>query len=52
MKQQKEIVTGYVEANKVLKKAKSTRKKAEIWPYLSCIECFPNCMYWFQSFNV
>lgn len=33
-KQQKATVTGYVEANKVLKKAKSTGKKAEIWPYV------------------
>ncbi|WVZ09185.1 hypothetical protein V8G54_013715 [Vigna mungo] len=33
-KQQKVTVTGYVEANKVLKKAKSMGKKAEIWPYM------------------
>lgn len=33
-KQQKVTVTGYVEPNKVLKKAKSTKKKAEIWPYV------------------
>ncbi|XP_077214050.1 heavy metal-associated isoprenylated plant protein 23-like [Tasmannia lanceolata] len=33
-KQQKVTVTGYVEANKVLKKVKSTGKKAEIWPYV------------------
>ncbi|KAF7839984.1 heavy metal-associated isoprenylated plant protein 23 [Senna tora] len=33
-KQQKVTVSGYVEANKVLKKAKSTGKKAEIWPYV------------------
>ena len=33
-KQQKVSVTGYVEASKVLKKAKSTGKKAEIWPYV------------------
>ncbi|KAM1181745.1 hypothetical protein ACFX13_000317 [Malus domestica] len=33
-KQQKVIVTGYVEPNKVLKKAKSTGKRAEIWPYV------------------
>lgn len=33
-KQQKVSVTGYVEANKVLKKAKSTGKKCEIWPYV------------------
>ncbi|KAL0448566.1 UNVERIFIED_CONTAM: Heavy metal-associated isoprenylated plant protein 23 [Sesamum latifolium] len=33
-KQQKVTVTGYVEQSKVLKKAKSTGKKAEIWPYV------------------
>ncbi|KAG6392764.1 hypothetical protein SASPL_146990 [Salvia splendens] len=33
-KQQKVTVTGYVEQGKVLKKAKSTGKKAEIWPYV------------------
>ena len=33
-KQQKVTVTGYVEPNKVLKKANSTGKKAEIWPYV------------------
>ncbi|XP_071703233.1 heavy metal-associated isoprenylated plant protein 23 [Rutidosis leptorrhynchoides] len=33
-KQQKVSVSGYVEANKVLKKAKSTGKKSEIWPYV------------------
>ncbi|CAL5214464.1 unnamed protein product [Lathyrus oleraceus] len=33
-KQQKVTVTGFVEPNKVLKKAKSTGKKAEIWPYV------------------
>ncbi|KAJ7945368.1 Heavy metal-associated isoprenylated plant protein [Quillaja saponaria] len=33
-KQQKVTVTGNVEASKVLKKAKSTGKKAEIWPYV------------------
>ena len=33
-KQQKVTVTGYVEASKILKKAKSTGKKAEIWPYV------------------
>ncbi|KAL3637396.1 Heavy metal-associated isoprenylated plant protein 23 [Castilleja foliolosa] len=33
-KQHKVTVTGYVEANKVLKKAKSTGKKAEMWPYV------------------
>ncbi|KAF2284095.1 hypothetical protein GH714_018939 [Hevea brasiliensis] len=33
-KQQKVTVTGYVESNKVLKKAKSTGKKTEIWPYV------------------
>ncbi|XP_068637667.1 heavy metal-associated isoprenylated plant protein 23-like [Aristolochia californica] len=33
-KQQKVTVTGYVDEKKVLKKAKSTGKKAEIWPYV------------------
>nr|XP_043608655.1 heavy metal-associated isoprenylated plant protein 23 [Erigeron canadensis] len=33
-KQQKVTVNGYVEANKVLKKAQSTGKKSEIWPYV------------------
>jgi len=33
-KQSKVSVTGYVEQRKVLKKAKSTGKKAEIWPYV------------------
>lgn len=33
-KQQKVTVTGYVEEGKVLKKAQSTGKKAEIWPYV------------------
>lgn len=33
-KQQKVTVTGNVEVNKVLKKAKSTGKRAEIWPYI------------------
>lgn len=33
-KQQKVTVTGYAEQSKVLKKAKSTGKKAEIWPYV------------------
>lgn len=33
-KQQKVTVTGYVEQSKVLKKAKATGKKAEIWPYV------------------
>ncbi|KAG8373333.1 hypothetical protein BUALT_Bualt11G0013300 [Buddleja alternifolia] len=33
-KQQKVTVTGYIEQSKVLKKAKSTGKKAEIWPYV------------------
>ena len=33
-KQQKVTVSGYVDANKVLKKAKSTGKKSEIWPYV------------------
>lgn len=34
MKQQKVTVVGYVEASKVLKKAQSTGKKAEMWPYV------------------
>lgn len=33
-KQQKVSVSGYVEQSKVLRKAKSTGKKAEIWPYV------------------
>lgn len=33
-KQQKATVTGYVEPNQVLRKAKSTGNKAELWPYL------------------
>lgn len=33
-KMQKVTVSGYVEANKVLKKAQSTGKKSEIWPYV------------------
>ncbi|KAL2333412.1 hypothetical protein Fmac_014625 [Flemingia macrophylla] len=33
-KQQKVTVIGYVEPNKVLNKAKSTGKKAEIWPFV------------------
>ncbi|KZV49754.1 metal ion binding protein, partial [Dorcoceras hygrometricum] len=33
-KQQKVTVTGFLEQSKVLKKAKSTGKKAEIWPYV------------------
>uniref|UniRef100_A0ACD5Z0A6 Uncharacterized protein n=1 Tax=Avena sativa TaxID=4498 RepID=A0ACD5Z0A6_AVESA len=33
-KQQKVTVSGYAEASKVLKKARSTGKKAEIWPYV------------------
>ncbi|KAF5458106.1 hypothetical protein F2P56_022166 [Juglans regia] len=33
-KQQKVTVTGYVEASRVLKRAKSTGKKTEIWPYI------------------
>lgn len=33
-KQQKVTVSGYVEASRVLKKAQSTGKKAEIWPYV------------------
>ncbi|KAK3012145.1 hypothetical protein RJ639_012144 [Escallonia herrerae] len=34
LKQQKATVTGFVEAKKVLKKAQSTGKKAEPWPYV------------------
>lgn len=33
-KQQKVTVSGYADASKVLKKAKATGKKAEIWPYI------------------
>lgn len=33
-KQQEVTVTGYVEANKVLKRVKSTDKKAKLWPYV------------------
>jgi hypothetical protein len=33
-KQQKVTVTGNVEASKVLKKAKSTGKRVEFWPYV------------------
>ncbi|KAH0990999.1 hypothetical protein GBA52_002482 [Prunus armeniaca] len=33
-KQSRVTVTGYVEPNKVLKKVKSTGKKAELWPYV------------------
>ncbi|CAN8328649.1 unnamed protein product [Cochlearia groenlandica] len=33
-KQQKVTVSGYAEASKVLKKAKASGKKAEIWPYV------------------
>lgn len=33
-KQQRVSVSGYVEASRVLKKAKSTGKRAEIWPYV------------------
>ncbi|MCL7051489.1 hypothetical protein MKW94_026541 [Papaver nudicaule] len=33
-KQSKVTVTGYVEASKVVKKAKSTGKAVEIWPYV------------------
>ncbi|KAJ9673763.1 hypothetical protein PVL29_023366 [Vitis rotundifolia] len=34
LKQQKASVTGYADAKKVLKKARSTGKKAELWPYV------------------
>ncbi|GMI99792.1 HEAVY METAL ASSOCIATED PROTEIN 15, heavy metal associated isoprenylated plant protein 20 [Hibiscus trionum] len=33
-KQSRVTVTGYVEPNKVLKKVKSTGKRAEFWPYV------------------
>lgn len=33
-KTQKVTVSGYVEENKVLKKANSTGKRAELWPYV------------------
>lgn len=33
-KQSRVTVSGYVEANKVLKKVKSTGKNAEFWPYI------------------
>ncbi|RWW28285.1 hypothetical protein GW17_00007262 [Ensete ventricosum] len=33
-KQQKATVTGYVEPNQVLRRAKSTGNQAELWPYL------------------
>ncbi|CAN6466005.1 unnamed protein product [Victoria cruziana] len=33
-KQQKVTVVGRVDANKVLKRAKATGKKAELWPYV------------------
>lgn len=32
-KQYKATVTGYVDANKVLKRVRQTGKKAELWPY-------------------
>ncbi|XP_020681476.1 heavy metal-associated isoprenylated plant protein 23 [Dendrobium catenatum] len=34
LKQQKVTVTGHVDPNKVLKKAQSTGKKSEFWPYV------------------
>ncbi|CAO2834163.1 unnamed protein product [Amaranthus hypochondriacus] len=34
MKQQKVTVTGFVDQKKVLKAAKATKKKVEIWPYV------------------
>ncbi|XP_059631437.1 heavy metal-associated isoprenylated plant protein 23-like [Cornus florida] len=34
LKQQKASVTGNVDAKKVLKKAQSTKKKVELWPYV------------------
>ncbi|RZC64640.1 hypothetical protein C5167_008330 [Papaver somniferum] len=33
-KEQKVTVSGYVEANKVLKRAQSTGNKSEVWPYI------------------
>ena len=33
-KQSRVTVSGYVEANKVLKRVKSTGKAAEFWPYI------------------
>ncbi|XP_050230784.1 heavy metal-associated isoprenylated plant protein 20 [Mercurialis annua] len=33
-KQSRVVVSGYVEPNKVLKKVKSTGKRAEFWPYV------------------
>lgn len=33
-KQSRVIVSGYVEPHKVLKKVKSTGKRAEFWPYI------------------
>ena len=33
-KQHRVTVTGYVDPNKVLKKVKSTGKRAEFWPYI------------------
>ncbi|XP_068642415.1 heavy metal-associated isoprenylated plant protein 21-like [Aristolochia californica] len=33
-KQSRVTVTGHVEANKVLKRVKSTGKRAELWPYV------------------
>ncbi|KAJ4706961.1 Heavy metal-associated isoprenylated plant protein [Melia azedarach] len=33
-KQSRVTVSGYVDANKVLKKVKSTGKRAEFWPYI------------------
>ncbi|KAM7497452.1 hypothetical protein LguiA_021866 [Lonicera macranthoides] len=35
-KQSKVTVRGYVEPHKVLKKVKSTGKRAELWPYVPC----------------
>ncbi|RVW45714.1 Heavy metal-associated isoprenylated plant protein 21 [Vitis vinifera] len=36
-KQSRVTVTGYVDANKVLKRVKSTGKRAEFWPYIHTI---------------
>ncbi|XP_057974107.1 heavy metal-associated isoprenylated plant protein 23-like [Malania oleifera] len=34
LKQQKVTVTGYVEPSRVLRRAESTKKRCEIWPYV------------------
>ncbi|KAL5570859.1 hypothetical protein UlMin_023509 [Ulmus minor] len=41
-KQSRVTVSGYVEANKVLKRVKSTGKRAEFWPYIpQHLVCYP-----------